>query len=185
MQPVPKWALWLGAAAAWVAGVAFALFALAAPARAELAFVPERARLACAGAAAATLAGHGNVVLVPAGSEAQLRGCRIEIDFTVGDPALAARAVASGYVELLGLGLARAAFPARFAVNRDGIALAPRRGGGLTLTLAAATLFAGERSHGAALILGWRTGEDAAAQAFISATLLIERTDRRAKRIAN
>jgi hypothetical protein len=185
MQPIPKWALWLGAALAWVAGVGFALFATAAPSRAELAFAPERVRLACAGVASETLSGHGNEVFVPPLDEARLRACRIEIDFAVRDAALAGRAAASGYVELLGLGLARAAFPARFAVNGEGIALAPRPGGGLTLTIAAATLFAGERGHGAALILAWRSDEGADAQAFISPTLLIERAHRRAKRMGN
>lgn len=28
---IPNWALWLGGAATWVAGVTFALFAIAAP----------------------------------------------------------------------------------------------------------------------------------------------------------
>lgn len=177
MQPIPKWALWLGGALAWVAGVAFALFAFAAPVRAELAFTPEHVRLVCAGGAPKTLKGQGNAVLVPALTEGQSHDCRVEIDFTVTDAALAERAAASGYVELMGLRLARGAFPQRLAVNREGIALAPRPGGGLTLTFAFATLFGGERSRGAALILAWRTGEDAEARAYLSPTLLLERAE--------
>ncbi|HEY7609861.1 MAG TPA: hypothetical protein VIF14_11570 [Alphaproteobacteria bacterium] len=177
MQPIPKWALWLGAALAWVAGVAFALFAFAAPARSELAFTPERARLVCAGVAPKTLKGHGNGVTVPAPIEGQSRDCRVEIDFSVTDTALAARAAASGYVELMGLRLARGAFPQRFAVNREGIALAPRPEGGLTLTFAFDTLFGGERSRGAALILAWRTDAGAEARAYLSPTLLLERAE--------
>jgi len=183
-QPIPKWTIWLAGALAWVAGVSFALFALAATARAELAFVPERARLACPGAAPVTLAARGNTSIVPAMSDLQLRGCRIEIDFAVRDAALAERAAGQAYVELLGLGLTRAAFPARYPVNRDGIALAPRPGG-LTLVLAAETLFAGERRNGTLLILGWRSGDGADAQAFISSTLLIERAGRRARQTGN
>jgi len=153
MQPIPKWASWLGGALAWVAGVTIALFALSAPARAEVAFTPERARLACPGALSEALPARGNALTVPAQGDAQLRTCRIEIDFSVRDAALAGRAAASGYVELMGLRLARAAFPARLPVNRDGIALAQHPGGGLTLTLSLDTLFGGDRQRGAALIL--------------------------------
>jgi hypothetical protein len=160
---------------AWVAGAAFALFAFAAPVRAELAFTPERVRLACAGAAPTTLKGQGNAVLVPALTEGRSRDCRIEIDFSVTDAALTERAAAAGYIELMGLHLARGAFPQRFAVNREGIALTPHPEGGLTLALAFATLFGGERGRGAALILAWRTGEDAEARAYLSPTLLLER----------
>ena len=183
-NPIPKWTFWPAGAPAWVAGVSFALFAFAATARAELAFVPERARLACPGAAPVMLAARGNTAIVPAASEAQLRGCRIEIDFAVRDAALAERAAAQAYVELLGLGLTRAAFPSRHPVNRDGIALAPRPGG-LTLAIAADTLFAGERRNGTLLILGWRSGEGADAQSFISSTLLIERAGQRERRTGN
>jgi hypothetical protein len=174
---------------AWVAGVAFALFAFAAPARAELAFTPEGVRLACAGVAPKTLKGQGNAVLVPALTEGESHDCRIEIDFSVTDAALAGRAAASGYVELMGLRLARGAYPQRYAVNREGIALAPRPEGGLTLAFAFATLFGGERSRGVALILAWRTGEEAEARAYLSPTLLLERADPprllRAKRAAD
>lgn len=187
MQAIPKWALWLGGALAWVAGVTFALFAFATPARSEVAFTPERARLACPGKAPEALKGQGNIVLVPGTGE--LRGCKIEIEFAVSDAALAERAAASGYVELVGLKRVRAVFPARLAVNRDGIALAARPGGKLTLTLAIETLFAGDRARGTALILAWRTGEGEAARAYLSRTLLIERTESpallRAKRTGN
>jgi hypothetical protein len=186
MQAVPKWALWLGGALAWVAGVTFALFAFAAPARSEVAFTPERARLVCPGKAPEALKSQGNAVLVPGASE--LRGCKVEIEFAVSDAAVAERAAASGYVELVGLRRVRAAFPARLPVNRDGIALAPRAGGGLTLTLAVETLFADDRTRGTALILAWRTGEGESARAFLSHTLLIERSDSallRAKRATN
>lgn len=187
MLAIPKWALWLGGALAWVAGVTFALFAFAAPARSEVAFTPERARLACPGKTPEALKGQGNAVLVPGASE--LRGCKVEIEFGVSDAALAERVAASGYVELVGLRRVRAAFPARLPVNRDGIALAPRAGGGLTLTLAVETLFAGDRARGAALILAWRTGEGESARAYLSTTLLIERAEApallRAKRAGN
>ncbi len=175
MQAIPKWALWLGAALAWVAGVTFALFAFAAPARAEVAFTPERARLSCPGKPPEALKGQGNAVYVPGASE--LRGCKVEIEFAVRDAALAERAAASGYVELVGLKLVRAAFPARLPVNRDGIALSARPGGGLTLTLAVETLFAGDRARGTALILAWRTGDGETARAYLSPTLLIERAE--------
>ena len=187
MQAIPKWALWLGGALAWVAGVTFALFAFAAPARSEVAFTPERARLACPGKAPEALKDQGNTVLVPGSSE--IRGCKIEIEFAVSDAALAERVAAAGYVELVGLKLARAAFPARLPVNRDGIALAPRPGGGLVLTLAVDKLFSGDRARGTALILAWRTGEGEAARAYLSRTLLIERAESpaflRAKRTGN
>jgi len=188
LKPIPKWTIWLAGALAWVAGVSIALFALAATARAELAFVPEHARLACPGVAPVTLAARGNTAIVPAASDAQLRGCRIEIDFAVRDAArgaaLAERAAGQAYVELLGLGLTRAAFPARYPVNRDGIALAPRPGG-LILSLAAETLFAGERRNGTLVILGWRSGDGADAQAFVSSTLLVERAGQRERRTGN
>jgi hypothetical protein len=175
MQPIPKWAFWRGGALAWLAGVAFAMSALATPARAELAFTPERVRLACAGDAPKILKSQGNAVFVPALTEGQSHDCRVEIDFSVTDTALAERAAATGYVELMGLHLARGAFPRRFTVNRDGIALAPRREGGITLAFAFNTLFGGERSRGTALILAWRTGEDVEARAYLSPTLLLER----------
>lgn len=174
MQPIPKWALWLGGALVWVAGVGLALFALAAPARADVAFVPEAARLACAGAAPAALKRHGNALYLPAA--APLAGCRIEIEFAAADPALAARAAAAGVVELVGLKLVRAAFPDRLPVNAGGIALA-RRPGGVTLSIPLETLFGANRQRGAALILAARTGEGDAAESHISPTLIIERAD--------
>jgi hypothetical protein len=74
-------------------------------------------------------------------------------------------------------------------VNRDGIALAARPGGGLVLTLAVDTLFSGDRARGTALILAWRTGEGETARAYLSRTLLIERAESpallRAKRTGN
>ena len=175
MQPKPIRALWRGGALAWMAGVAIAVSALAAPARAELAFTPERVRLVCAGDAPKMLKSQGNAVFVPELTEGQSHDCRVEIDFSVTDAALAERAAASGYVELMGLHLARGAFPRRFTVNRDGIALAPRAEGGVTLAFAFNTLFGGERSRGTAVILAWRTGEDAEARAYLSPTLLLER----------
>ena len=175
MQPIPR--PWPGGAWGFMAGAAFAVFALMEPARAEMAFSPERARLLCGGAAPEPLKGHGNAVLVPALTDAQLRDCRVEIEFSVRDTALAENAAASGYVELMGLRLARAAFPARLAVNAAGISLATRSGGGLTLTFAAETLFGGDRRRGAALILAWRAGEGAEARAVLSPTLLIERAE--------
>jgi hypothetical protein len=187
MQAIPKWALWLGAALAWVAGVSFALFAFAAPARSEVAFAPERAQLACPGKAPEALKGQGNAVAVPGKSAAELRGCRIEIEFAVRDAALAERVSASGYVELVGLKRVRAAFPTRLPVNADGISLAARPGGGLTLTVAIETLFAGDRARGTALILAWRTGEGEDGRAYLSPTILIERAEApallRAKRV--
>lgn len=189
MQAIPKWAFWLGGALAWVAGVSFALFALAAPARSEIAFAPERARLACAGSAPEALKSQGNALYLPAQGGAPKRGCHVEIDFSLRDPALAERAPASAYVELMGMKLARAAFPERLAVNRDGIRLTARPGGGLTLSVALETLFGGDRGRGTALILAWRTGEGAEAQTYLSPTLLIERVEPlallRAKRTGN
>ncbi len=183
MQPIPKWALWLGGALAWVAGVGLALFALAAPSRAEMSFVPEAARLACAGAAPVALARQGNALRLP--SVAAAEACRVEVDFAASDSALAARAAAAGVVELVGLKLVRAAFPERLPVNRGGIALAPRPGG-LTLSIALETLLGADRRHGAALILAARSGEGAEAQSHISPTLIIERGEapplQRAKR---
>ncbi len=175
MQPIPKWALWLGGALAWVAGVTFALFALSAPARSEMAFAPERARLVCAGAQPETMKAHGNAMLVPAPSAAHPRDCRVEIDFSARDAALAERAAAAGYVELVGLKLARAAFPQRLAANGEGITLTKRPDGGLMLALALETLFAGDRGRGAALILAWRSGEGDDARTHLSSTLLLER----------
>ena len=175
MQPIPKWALWLGGALVWVAGVSLALFALAGPARAELAFVPEAARLACAGAVPKVLAARGNKLPLPV--RAQQHGCRLEIDFAVADAAVAARAAASAQVELVGLKRVRAAFPERLTVNRAGIALAARAGGGLTLSIALETLLGGERTHGAALILAWRSSEGAEARSYLSPTLIIERVE--------
>lgn len=174
MQPIPKWALWLGGALVWVAGVGLALFALAAPARAGLAFAPEAARLACDGAAPAALKRHGNALLLPAAAPVQ--GCRIEIDFAAADPALAARAAEAGVVELVGLKLVRAAFPDRLPVNSAGIALA-RRAGGVTLSIPLETLLGANRRRGAALILAARTGEGTDAESHISPTLIIERAD--------
>ena len=189
MQPIPRGALWLGGALAWVAGVSFALFAFAAPARSEMAFTPEQARLACAGAAPETLKAHGNAVSLPIPSVAQLRDCRLEIDFSLREPALAERAIASAYVELMGLKLHRAAFPQRLAVNREGIDLAARPGGGLTLSIGLETLFGGDRQRGAALILAWRTGDGTEARSYLSTTLLIQRAEMptllRAKRSEN
>lgn len=188
MQPVPKWALWLGGALVWVAGVSLALFALAASARAEVAFVPEAARLVCADAMPASLQGRGNTLSLPAPGEAQRRGCRVEIDFAVADAALAARAAASARVELVGLKRVRAAFPERLAVNRAGVGLAARPGG-LTLSIALETLLDGDRGHGAALILAWRSGTGAEARSYLSPTLIIERVEPaallRAKRTGN
>jgi hypothetical protein len=187
MQPIPKWALWLGGALVWVAGVAMALFALAAPARAELAFTPERARLACAGAPPEALKGQGNTLHLPA--PAQMRGCRVEIDFVVADATLAARAAASAQVELVGLKRVRAAFPERLAQNGTEIALAARPDGGLTLSVGLETLFGADRERGTALILAWRTGEGAEARSYLSPTLIIERVESptliRAKRTGN
>ena len=189
MQPIPKWALWLGGALVWVAGVSLALFALAAPVRAEMAFTPERARLACAGAATETLKGRGNALYLPAPGGAQMRGCRIEIDFSVSEAGLATRAAASANVELVGLKRVRAAFPERLAVNRADIALAARADGGLTLSIALETLFGADRQRGVALILAWRSGEGAEARSYLSPTLIIERTEApallRAKRTGN
>lgn len=183
MQPIPKWAFWLGGALAWVAGVSLALFALAAPARAEMSFSPEAARLACDGAAPVALKRQGNALRLPAGAPAQ--ACRIEIDFAAPDSAMAARAAAAGVVELVGLKLVRAAFPERLPVNRGGVALAARPDG-LTLSIALETLLGADRRHGAALILAARTGEGAEAQSHISPTLIIERGEapplQRAKR---
>lgn len=176
-QPIPKWALWLGGALVWVTGVALALFALAAPARAELAFAPERARLACAGAPPAALKGVGNTLQLAPPAGAQIRDCRIEIDFAVTDAALAARAAASAQVELVGLKHVRAAFPERLAANGPGLALAARPGGGLMLSLALETLFGADRQRGAALILAWRAGDGAEARSYLSPTLIIERVD--------
>jgi len=187
MQPIPKWALWLGGALVWVAGVSLALFALAGPARAELAFAPEAARLVCAGAAPEALKARGNTLPLPV--QAQRRGCRVEIDFAVADAAVAARAAGSARVELVGLKRARATFPERLAVNRAGIGLAARPGGGLTLSIALETLLGGERGQGAALILAWRSGEGAEARSYLSPTLIIERVEPstllRAKRTGN
>ena len=189
MQPIPKWALWLGGALVWVAGVSLALFALAAPARAEMAFTPERARLVCAGSAPETLTGRGNTLYLPAPNGAQALGCRIEIDFSLSEPGLAARAAASAAIELVGLKRVRAAFPERLAVNRRDIALTARPGGGLTLAVALETLLGADRQRGAALILAWRTGEGAEAKSYLSPTLIIERTEApallRAKRTGN
>lgn len=175
MQPIPKWALWLGGALVWVAGVSLALFALAGPARAELAFAPESARLICAGLAPEALKARGNTLPLPAPKDA--RGCRVEIDFAVADAALAAPVAASAQVELVGVKRVRAAFPERLPVNRAGIGLAARPGGGLTLSIALETLFAGERARGAALILAWRSGEGAEARSHLSPTLIIERVE--------
>lgn len=189
MQATAKSALARGGALAWLAGAGLALFASAAPARAEVAFTPERVALACPDAAAETLKGQGNAVLVPGKTAEQLKGCRVVIEFALQDPALAERAAAEGHVELVGLKRAKASFPVRLPVNRDGITLAKRPGGGLTLTLTAETLFAGDRARGTALILAWRTGEGEAARAYLSPTLLIERADvpalLRAKRASN
>lgn len=183
MQAIPKWALWLGGALAWVAGVGLALFALAAPARAEMAFVPEAARLVCDGAAPSALRRQGNALRLPAAATAQ--GCRIEIGFTARDSAVAAHAATAGVVEFVGLKRVRAAFPERLPVNRGGIALAARPGG-LTLSIALETLLGADRRHGTALILAARIGEGAEAQSHISPTLIIERGDapplQRAKR---
>jgi hypothetical protein len=176
MQPIPKWALWLGGALVWVAGVGLALFALAAPARAEIAFVPENARLACPGAAPSVLETRGNALYLPASAGAAKRGCRIEIDFAVQDAALSARAAAAGVVDLVGLKLVRAAFPERLRVNSAGVALAARPGG-LMLSMPLETLFGADRRHGAALILAARTGEGAEAESHISPTLIIERRE--------
>lgn len=187
MQPIPKWALWLGGALVWVAGLGLALFALAVPARAELAFTPERARLACAGAPPEAVKGQGNTLYLPA--PGQTRGCRIEIDFAVADPALAARAAASAHVELVGLKRVRAAFPERLAQNGTAIALAAGPGGKLTLSVAVETLFGADRERGAALILAWRTGGDAEARSYLSPALIIERVEApwlsRARRAGN
>jgi hypothetical protein len=176
MQPIPKWALWLGGALVWVAGVGLALFALAGPARAEIAFVPGGARLACPGAAPRALEARGNALYLPATAEALARGCRVEIDFAVKNPAHSARAAAAGVVELVGLKLVRAAFPERLRVNSAGVVLAARPGG-LVLSIALETLFGGDRQHGAALILAARTGEGPEAQSHISSTLIIERAE--------
>ena len=169
-----------------MAGAGLALLALMEQARAEIAFNPERVRLLCAGAAPEPLKGYGNAVQVPALTDAQLGDCRVEIEFSVREAALAEQAATSGYLELMGLRLAHAAYPTRLAVNGDGISLTPRPGGGLTLTLAAKTLFAGNRQRGVALILAWRSDEGAESRAVLSPTLLIERaeppTQLRAKR---
>ncbi len=168
--------------------MSLALFALAAPARSEMAFAPERGRLVCAGAAPEALKGYGNALSLPAPSAAQMRACRVEIDFSARDPALAERAAASGYVELVGLKRVRAAFPERLPVNRAGIALATRPGGGLTLSIALETLLGGDRQRGAALILAFRS-DGAEPHTYLSPTLLIERTEApallRAKRTGN
>jgi hypothetical protein len=189
MQTFPKWALWLGGALAWVAGVSLALFALAAPARSEIAFTPEGARLVCAGTAPESLKGQGNALHLPAPTAAQMSACRVEFDFALRDPSLATRVVASAYVELVGLKRVRAAFPERLAVNGPGLALTARPGGGLTLAVALETLLGGDRQRGAALILALRDGDGEAAQTYWSPTLLIERTDSpallRAKRTGN
>jgi hypothetical protein len=188
MQPIPKWAFWLGGALAWVAGVTFALFAFAAPARAEVAFTPEHAALACPGRPPEALKGQGNAVFVPAKNAASLQGCTIEIRFAAPDAALAARAASAGHVELVALKRRRASFPVRLPVNREGITLASA-GGTLTLSLSVETLFADDRARGAALILAWRTGEGEQARAYLSPTLIIERGDEpallRAKRPTN
>jgi len=176
MQPMAKWALWLGGALVWVAGVAFALFALAAPSRAEMAFSPEQARLVCAGVQPETLKRHGNSVSVPASTE-RLRDCRVEIDFAVRHAAAAERAAEASYVELMGLKLARAAFPQRLAANGAGLALKPRAEGGLTLSVPFDVLFGGDRKRGAALILAWRSGDGGEAEAYLSPTLILERAD--------
>jgi len=172
-----------------VAGVSLALFALAAPARAEMAFAPERARLACAGAAPEMLKGRGNALYLPAPGGARTQGCRIEIDFSVSEPGLATRAAASAIVELVGLKRVRAVFPERLAVNRRDIALAAGPDGGLTLSIALETLFGADRQRGVALILAWRSGEGAEAKSYLSPTLIIERTEApallRAKRTGN
>lgn len=177
MQPIPKWALWLGGALVWVAGVSLALFALAGPARAELAFAPEAARLVCAGAAPEALKARGNTLPLAVPAESRRRGCRIEIDFAVADAALAARAATSAQVELVGLKRVHAAFPERLSVRGAGIRLATRPGGGLTLSVALETLLGGDRRRGAALILVWRSGEGAEARSFLSPTLMIERVE--------
>src|SRR5581483_2297855 len=170
MQPSTN--SWLTRALARVAGVVLAASALVQTARAEIAFTPERARLLCAGAAPEALKGHGNAVMVPALGDAQLRDCRVEIEFAVPDTALAEQAPASAYVELMGLRLARAAFPSRLAVNAAGISLVARPGG-LTLAFAAETLFGGDRRRGAALILALRAGDGG--RVVLSPTMLIER----------
>ena len=189
MQPIPKWVLWLGGALVWVAGVSLALFALAAPARAEMAFLPEGARLVCTGAAPVALKARGNTLYLPAPGGAQMQGCRIEIDFAVNEPGPAAHAGASAIVELVGLKRVRAAFPERLAVNRAGVGLAPRPGGGLMLSIVLETLLGADRQRGTALILAWRSGEGAEAKSYLSPTLIIERTapsaQLRAKRSGN
>ncbi len=174
MQPIPKWIFWLGGALVWVAGVGFALFALAAPARAELAFTFEAARVACAGAAPEKLRWHANTIYLPTG--AQRQSCRMEVDFAASEPALATRAAEAGVVEFVGLKLVRATYPERLAVNRDGIAVTSRPGG-LTLSIALETLFGANRQRGAALILSARTGDGDAAESHLSPTLIIERAE--------
>jgi hypothetical protein len=188
MQAKAKGAFARGEALAWMAGLGFTLFAVVAPARAEIAFTPERATLACPDAPAEALKGQGNALLVPGKTAEQLKGCAIVIQFAVRDPALAERAAAEGQVELVGLKRVKPSFPVRLPVNRDGVTLAALPGGGLTLSLAAETIFAGDRARGAALILAWRTGDGDAARAYLSPTLLIERADSallRAKRASN
>jgi len=170
-------AIWLMAAAAWVAGVTFALFALAQPAHAEFAFRPEAARLACADAAPRDLSRRGNSVVLPRVAEGAWAACRFEIDYTLSDPALAAQAATNAFVDAVALGLGRAAFAQRLPVNQDGIALAVQ-GDKLTLMVSAERVLALGGASGTALTLGLRLGPDNAAQSYLSPALLFEHAKR-------
>ncbi len=175
MQPIQTCVRRLGGALVLAAGVGFTLLAPAAPARAEIAFTLEAARVACASATAETLRRHGNTIYLPTSAQ-QMQDCRLEIDFGASAPALAARAAEAGVVEFVGLKLVRASYPDRLAVNRGGIAIAARPGG-LTLSIALETLYGANRQRGAALSLSTRTGEGENAESHISPTLIIERAE--------
>ncbi len=152
----------------------------ASPAPAGFGFSLLDVRLACDGSVAQSLPRAGNAALLPFVAQSRFADCRLEIDYHAFDGETARDALVEAHVELMALGLTKAAFPARHALKDGSLPVALRTGGEgrLTLIVPLAALFGDDRKQGAAITLALRRGSASR----VSPALFVERAEKRAKR---
>ncbi len=158
----------------------------ATPAAAGFGFDIADVRLACSGEAAQPVARAGNSAVLASVAAERNAICSLEIDYRAIGAASAREAPPQFYIEFMALGLSKAAFPSRHEFDAGSAAITLREGDGrLTLSVALATLFAEDRTQGAAITLGLRHGSGASAATLVSPSLFVERADRRPRRTLN